>query len=255
MSFLKRFSRLTLSQVWAIISRPAMFPMFLTLRRGVTISEIARQFYQVVGSEKIELLRKEFIGNERFFGELNTKLVKYRGRRTNCEGWPELLYVLVRLARPSVVVETGVFDGISSAVILQALEDNRDGKLISIDLPAPSTIQESTHRMRETKLPSGCQPGWAIPDNLRQRHELILGDSKTVLPKVLAKERMIDIFLHDSLHTYEYQKFEYEMAWPKVKEGGLLLSDDVLWTPAFHRFSKKIGCPYKVYCGFGAIKK
>jgi len=45
------------------------------------------------------------------------------------------LYNLIRDTRPSIVVETGVASGVSTAYILQALEDNRKGKLYSIDLP------------------------------------------------------------------------------------------------------------------------
>ena len=207
------------------------------------------------GEGEVEALRFQFLQNSRFFGELNEKMVRFRQRRTNCEGWPEFLYVLIRLVKPEVMVETGVFDGISSAVILQALEDNGAGKLVSIDLPAVTTIEESTHRMKETTLPEGMKPGWVIPDYLRGRQRLVLGDSKTLLPEVLKEHPYIDIFLHDSMHTYEYQKFEYETAWPKLKKGGWLLSDDVLWTPAFHEFSKKVKKPYKIYSGLGVLKK
>jgi hypothetical protein len=39
------------------------------------------------------------------------------------------------VVKPDKVVETGVYKGSSSAVTLQALEDNNKGKLFSIDLP------------------------------------------------------------------------------------------------------------------------
>jgi len=105
----------------------------------------------------------------------------------------------VRFARPRMVLETGVFDGRSSAVILQALHDNDNGTLVSIDLPATDTIDGSTHRMQDTSLPPGCQPGWAIPDYLRGRHRLELGDSKELLPALFEEYADVDIFLHDSL--------------------------------------------------------
>lgn len=47
-----------------------------------------------------------------------------------------LVYAIVRVLKPEIVVETGVASGLSSAYILQALEENRKGKLYSIDLPA-----------------------------------------------------------------------------------------------------------------------
>src|SRR5438552_15169364 len=48
--------------------------------------------------------------------------------------WHSFLYAIVRAYSPSLVVETGVLYGHSSAAILAALEDNGTGQLTSIDL-------------------------------------------------------------------------------------------------------------------------
>ena len=45
----------------------------------------------------------------------------------------KFLYHLCRILKPKNVIETGVAYGISSSYILQALEDNKFGKLYSID--------------------------------------------------------------------------------------------------------------------------
>ena len=37
----------------------------------------------------------------------------------------------------------------------------------------------------------------------------------------------IDIFHHDSRHSYSNQFREYQSAWPFIKSGGMLVSDDV----------------------------
>ena len=53
-------------------------------------------------------------------------------------GWTsagEVLYAAVRARKPSVVVETGVAAGLSSACILAGLQRNGMGELYSIDLP------------------------------------------------------------------------------------------------------------------------
>jgi predicted O-methyltransferase YrrM len=44
-------------------------------------------------------------------------------------------YACRRLMEPELVADTGVAHGFSTAAILQALEDNQKGRLISIDLP------------------------------------------------------------------------------------------------------------------------
>jgi predicted O-methyltransferase YrrM len=197
----------------------------------------------------------ELLRNGRFFEELNRALVEKRHSRTNCEGWHEFLYMVVRCAKPKVVFETGVFDGLSSAVILQALHDNTGGLLVSIDLPAKEPIKGSTNGMTNTTLPADTPPGWIVPDYLRQRYQLVLGDSRELLPELLREYSSIDIFFHDSLHTFDHQYFEYTTAWPHLVEGGLLLSDDIFWSAAFYRFSKEKRKRYLHIDGFGAMRK
>lgn len=104
------------------------------------------------------------------------------GRRL---GW----YALVRALQPQVVVETGVHDGLGSALLLRALDRNGSGKLIGFDL--------------------GVESGWLVPSALRSRYELILGDVRDTLPRRLAAGD-VDLFIHDSLHTYEHERFELE---------------------------------------------
>ncbi len=79
-----------------------------------------------------------------------------------------------------------------------------------------------------------------MPPPLRRRWELTLGDAKVELPALLSRLDSIDIFFHDSDHSYAHQLWEYRTAWPLVREGGLLASDDVDWTAAFADFSKEV---------------
>lgn len=123
-------------------------------------------------------------------------------------------YVLVRLLKPKTVVETGVGAGVSSWTILRAMEDNQVGKLISIDLPTPNT----------ELLP---EVGYLVPDDLRKRWQLLKGPSQKLLPSVLSDLTEVDIFQHDSRHSYSNQMSEYLTAWPYINKGGMLVSDDV----------------------------
>lgn len=127
------------------------------------------------------------------------------------------LYVAVRAERPQVVVETGVSGGISSAHILRALAANGRGSLHSIDLP---NVQHGS------VLPPGRETGWMVPDELRGRWSLTLGDARELLPGLLDTLDRLDIFLHDSDHSYGHMLFEYELAFPRLEPGGLLMSDD-----------------------------
>ena len=66
----------------------------------------------------------------------------------------------------------------------------------------------------------------------------------------------IDAFLHDSEHIYETMMFEYETAWPFLRRGGLLLSDDVHWNRAFRDFVRKSGSRrWMIFDGLGVAAK
>jgi hypothetical protein len=147
----------------------------------------------------------------------------------------EIFYTIVRLCQPTVVVETGVESGRSSALILTALEKNGRGKLYSIDLPDETLMK---------RIPPGergnMSSGWVVPEKLRKRWDLIIGDSKTILPKLLDQLGEVDIFLHDGEHSYENMLFEYRLSWAHIKKGGYLLSDDIDANQALNVFSKDL---------------
>lgn len=131
-----------------------------------------------------------------------------------------VIYAAIRSLRPKIVIETGVQSGISSIYILQALEKNNSGFLYSIDLPD-----------REAK-----KVGEVVPDGLKDKWQLILGDAKTILPQLLEKLKKVDIFMHDSLHTYEHMLFEFEYAFKYLGDNGIIASHDILSNKAFEGF-------------------
>jgi predicted O-methyltransferase YrrM len=143
----------------------------------------------------------------------------------------KLLYLSVRALEPELVVETGPFNGAASAFLLQALEDNGTGRLVSFDLPDAADALG-------VPLPDGRRPGWLVPERLRHRYEVVLGDVRSTLRPRLAAEPALDLFFHDSLHTARQMLFEYRSAWRRLRRGGLLVSDDVSWNRAFWAFTK-----------------
>jgi len=153
-------------------------------------------------------------------------------------------YITVRAFRPDVVVETGVANGVSSAYLLLALDKNGRGRLHSVDLGNP------------VFLPAGKPPGWIVPESLRNRWNLLIGDSRQLLPKLLSELRTVDVFIHDSLHTYDQMLWEYRTAYPYLRPGGLLFSDDAGWNPAFEEFSREVGAKMSaVVRGVGFLQK
>jgi predicted O-methyltransferase YrrM len=153
------------------------------------------------------------------------------------------LYAVLRKLRPRVAVETGVANGFSTAFSLLALQANGEGHLHSIDLPRevgrryePGTFHEGEGR---AGIPPGSEPGWLIPPELKDRWTLILGRSQEELPPLLERLGAIDSFMHDSEHSFDCMWFEFNRAWPALRPGGVLLSDDVNSTEAFFRFAAR----------------
>ena len=157
------------------------------------------------------------------------------------------LYILCKLAKPELIVETGVAYGLSSMYILQAFEENKKGSLHSIDgIFSPWQTMEMI--------------GSAIPSNLKNRWSIHFGSSAENLHNVLSSLRSVDIFFHDSLHTYKNMIFEYETAWPHIKNGGFLFSDDILGNNAFYDFkldkkTRSFILSNNAHSSFGVIEK
>jgi predicted O-methyltransferase YrrM len=169
------------------------------------------------------------------------------GRITGRNGYDEglRLYRLLRELRPEVAVETGVCNGVSTAFLLLALEDNGAGELHSIDLPEVAGEEYEQGTFWDGKggavIPPGKEPGWMVPPELRQRWHLVLGRSQDELPPLIDRVGEIDFFMHDSEHSYECMRFEFGTAWPALREGGVLVADDVNVNPAWSEFTSKVG--------------
>ena len=153
------------------------------------------------------------------------------------------LYAVFRTLRPEVAVETGVANGFSTAFLLQALAANGEGRLHSIDLPRevgrayePGTFYEGRGR---AGIPPGAEPGWLVAEPLKERWTLILGRTQDELPPLLERLGTIDFFMHDSEHSFDCMWFEFNAAWPRLRPGGVLVSDDVNSTEAFPRFARE----------------
>jgi Methyltransferase domain len=151
------------------------------------------------------------------------------------------VYCLVRALRPRVFVETGVLHGMLSAFVLEAMERNGEGRLISIDLPSYAETGPSNVDGYQGTLPPGREPGWLVPEELRGRWELLLGPSLELLPGALERAGEIDVFLHDSDHTYETMMGEFELAWPALADGGALIADDSTDNSAFEELCDRVG--------------
>jgi hypothetical protein len=135
-------------------------------------------------------------------------------------------YLVCRLLKPSIVLETGVAYGLTSAYILRALEENSHGMLYSVELPLPGQKADEL-------------VGIAIPEDLKGRWNLQYGFSKRLLPPLLREVGTVDIFVHDSCHTYRCMNQEFETVWPHIRSGGMLIADDVQGNSSFSELQER----------------
>lgn len=123
--------------------------------------------------------------------------------------YQSLLADVIRRERPKNMIETGVESGYSSEHFLKAMEEIGNGHLFSCD---PS--------------PSGFYDAYPIK---HPRFTFLREPSYTALDKIFKQVGPIDLFLHDSDHSYGCMAFELEWAWNHVRKGGIIASDDVGW--------------------------
>jgi predicted O-methyltransferase YrrM len=133
----------------------------------------------------------------------------------------ELLRLMISQISPSVVVETGVANGASTRTILKAFQDFglSSSKLFSLDIDP----RVATDEFRS-----------------KENFNFILINETRNFSDAMKKVPTIDIFYHDSDHSYANQMHEYSLAWEKLSSNGVLISDDINWSNAFLDFSLKV---------------
>lgn len=137
-----------------------------------------------------------------------------------------VFWCAIRHMNPQRVLETGVARGVTSVLALRAMSQSTRygaGRLWSIDLPP---MMSGWHEQSRILVDEQAWPDWTY----------IRGSSRRTMNSTCAAMRSIDIFIHDSLHTPQTMRYEFETAWPFVRDGGLLISDDVESNSAFVDF-------------------
>lgn len=128
----------------------------------------------------------------------------------------EFLFFWILKNKPSIIIETGVANGASTALILWALNHNNKGHLHSVDV-SPDV----------GALVGAPQPRWTLH---------ITDGSNEALQRIFSSFTDVDMFIHDGDHSYEHQSFEYFFFASLLSQTGVILSDDVNWSYAFHDF-------------------
>lgn len=156
------------------------------------------------------------------------------------------LYLLVRLLQPNLLVETGVAHGKSSSAILLGLDHNGAGHLLSVDVVPDGVSQDGS-----TTSMSGRDTGWLVPEYLRHRWTLEIQDSVGFL-RGWGGGDSVDIFFHDSLHTFDHLSAELVEVENLMSSSGLIIADNLEMESgrALEIFASRTGA---TVCSFGNL--
>jgi predicted O-methyltransferase YrrM len=131
------------------------------------------------------------------------------------------LYAFVMETKPKCVVETGVANGLTTNLIMAAL-DTYGGELHSFDInPECQSVYNGRGK-------------WNF--------HLLSRNYKKQVKEVVSSISNIDLWIHDSDHSHSWQSFEYSIAASKLKASqGILVSDDIDCSTAFGKLIKSLG--------------
>jgi predicted O-methyltransferase YrrM len=236
---------------------PSSNPVYVELRKLATGDIIADEVWAKVLQDSLDEAKtvphSDLVLQRRTTLEQHMTDLSRRYKAHYMPGWVNFddalfLYWLVRRLKPKIIVQCGVCNGLSSAFIMLALAKNGpEGRLYAIDLPPlfnsknPGwTIPGKTYGI---VIPEGKTSGWIVPEAYRKRFEVENGDSKVLLPQLIDRLPVIDMFFHDSDHNYNHMIFEFREAKRKLAPGGLLLADDISWNASIWDFADEFRVP------------
>jgi hypothetical protein len=135
------------------------------------------------------------------------------GRRV---GW----YVIVRILKPKLVVESGVYQGLGSLIISKAIEknvmDGYGGRYIGTDIDPDS--------------------GVFYTGRLTNFGEIRIGDSIQILNSI---NSVVDLYICDSDHSSIYELKEYQALEFKIDKSSVVISDNSHATDVLANWSLK----------------
>lgn len=212
--------------VWIFTSRAdSNFTYELTERSKINLAASVAGF-----------LRKDYAEISGYFREIETDDAfkahlqqlwekhpeKYRTDSTILIGRRMVWYAIARAAKPKVIVETGVDQGIGAVVLCAALARNGlagyRGKYYGTDINPDA--------------------GYFLQPPYSEYGRILYGDS---IKSLEALAETIDLFINDSDHSADYEQAEFELIKNRLSPEGIVLGDNSHDTPKLAEFSVREG--------------
>lgn len=156
-----------------------------------------------------------------------------------------VLYLLVRGLRPGLTLETGTFKGYSTSEIARALQANQRGHLLTVDVAASS--------------------GTAVPQHLLPYVTFSRGEPSQAFAQRLPRDQRLNLFFHDSLHTFMNTLGELIWFADHLEPGAVIVChdakmdylDDFGVGKAVRKFAGQLKLEYRILdttCGLALLK-
>jgi predicted O-methyltransferase YrrM len=154
------------------------------------------------------------------------------------------LYVITRVVKPQSILEIGVANGMSTAYILGALNDeNMSPESVTIHaIDRPQFAYQIRERRgkfgiegRGGLIPDNKEVGWLAPNDIKSNYnyQLHIGDFTHILEDILETSGNLDLAVYDASKDSDEMKFAYQRCINKLNGEGVLISDDVLVNDTF----------------------
>ena len=178
---------------------------------GTGMKEVGRYLKEIKNDKKIKNHVVKVTKNSNF-KDVSDETPAF-GRRI---GW----YIFMRVLKPKIVVETGVGKGLGSCLITSALIRNKSegfpGYYYGTDI--------------------NPEAGFLFCEPYSNYGKILYGDSVESLRRL---DERIDLFINDSVHTYEYEKREYKTIEGKLKKKSIIIADNAHNNLALLEFAEK----------------
>ncbi len=158
-------------------------------------------------------MNKETISSALEWVERETNLRTKQGRMLSNGIQGEMLQLLSRMIQPSHILEIGTFTGYSTICLAAGLAPKGHIDTLEIDDELEDIIREGYHRAGLTDVKGES-------DKVR----LHIGDARAIIP---ALSNVYDLVYIDA-NKREYIDY-YNLVFDKVRAGGFILADNVLW--------------------------
>lgn len=174
----------------------------------------------------------------------------------------EISYLVVRLLEPDTILEIGVANGVSTAYVLGALDDNdHEADIRAIDRPRfVSDIQKQRGKRGLQGvggiIPNEKEAGWVAPREQRSEHgyQYYVGNFLEILPSVVDSMAPLDVAIYDASKDAEEMEMAYETLIQSLAPGGVLLSDDIGVNNMFEQVTSRYDGETVMFSGYGIFR-